>query len=152
MSSAAEQEAVVRTDAATAGAVVERVAAAAPGPHPPAVWPGAPMPLGARFRTGPDGVAGTNFALWAGGAEAVELCLFDEDGTETRLALTELTHEVWHGFVPGVRPGRMGTATGCTAGGTRGRAPGGTRRSSSSIRTPGPWTANSPFRPRCTAM
>ncbi|WP_443067211.1 glycogen debranching protein GlgX [Streptomyces sp. NBC_01423] len=106
MSSAAEQEAVVRTDAATAGAVVERVAAAAPGPHPPAVWPGAPMPLGARFRTGPDGVAGTNFALWAGGAEAVELCLFDEDGTETRLALTELTHEVWHGFVPGVRPGR----------------------------------------------
>ncbi|WP_405761798.1 glycogen debranching protein GlgX [Streptomyces sp. NBC_01420] len=106
MSSAAEQEAVVRTDAATAGAVVERVAAAAPGPRPPAVWPGAPMPLGARFRTGPDGVAGTNFALWAGGAEAVELCLFDEDGTETRLALTELTHEVWHGFVPGVRPGR----------------------------------------------
>ncbi|WSX95443.1 glycogen debranching protein GlgX [Streptomyces sp. NBC_00890] len=86
--------------------MVERVAAAAPGPHPPAVWPGAPMPLGARFRTGPDGVAGTNFALWAGGAEAVELCLFDEDGTETRLALTELTHEVWHGFVPGVRPGR----------------------------------------------
>ncbi|WTY00076.1 glycogen debranching protein GlgX [Streptomyces sp. NBC_01420] len=86
--------------------MVERVAAAAPGPRPPAVWPGAPMPLGARFRTGPDGVAGTNFALWAGGAEAVELCLFDEDGTETRLALTELTHEVWHGFVPGVRPGR----------------------------------------------
>lgn len=41
-------------------------------------------PLGARFRVGPDGVAGTNFALWAGGAEAVELCLFDEDGTETR--------------------------------------------------------------------
>ncbi|WP_026242504.1 MULTISPECIES: glycogen debranching protein GlgX [unclassified Streptomyces] len=105
MSSAAEQETVPRTDAATAGAVVERVAAA-PGPRPPAVWPGAPMPLGARFRTGPDGVAGTNFALWAGGAEAVELCLFDEDGTETRLALTELTHEVWHGFVPGVRPGR----------------------------------------------
>ncbi|SEC49197.1 glycogen operon protein [Streptomyces sp. 2131.1] len=106
MSSAAEQEAVPRTDAATAGAVVERVAAPAPGPRRPAVWPGAPMPLGARFRTGPDGVAGTNFALWAGGAEAVELCLFDEDGTETRLALTELTHEVWHGFVPGVRPGR----------------------------------------------
>nr|WP_256332991.1 glycogen debranching protein GlgX [Streptomyces sp. 2131.1] len=86
--------------------MVERVAAPAPGPRRPAVWPGAPMPLGARFRTGPDGVAGTNFALWAGGAEAVELCLFDEDGTETRLALTELTHEVWHGFVPGVRPGR----------------------------------------------
>ena len=42
---------------------------------------------GARFRVGPDGVAGTNFALWAGGAEAVELCLFDDDGrAETRAA------------------------------------------------------------------
>ncbi|WP_443049103.1 glycogen debranching protein GlgX [Streptomyces sp. NBC_00316] len=76
------------------------------GRRPPAVWPGAPMPLGARFRVGPDGVAGTNFALWAGGAEAVELCLFDEEENETRLPLTELTHEVWHGFVPGVRPGQ----------------------------------------------
>ncbi|MFG2503447.1 glycogen debranching protein GlgX [Streptomyces sp. NPDC048441] len=70
------------------------------------VWPGAPTPLGARFRVGPDGVAGTNFALWAGGAEAVELCLFDDEGVETRCPLTELTHEIWHGFVPGVRPGR----------------------------------------------
>ncbi|MFE6037086.1 glycogen debranching protein GlgX [Streptomyces sp. NPDC056452] len=64
------------------------------------------MPLGARFRVGPDGVAGTNFALWAGGAEAVELCLFDAQGRETRLPLTELTHEIWHGFVPGVRAGQ----------------------------------------------
>nr|WP_104789259.1 glycogen debranching protein GlgX [Streptomyces sp. QL37]PPQ59821.1 glycogen debranching enzyme GlgX [Streptomyces sp. QL37] len=64
------------------------------------------MPLGARYRVGPDGVAGTNFALWAGGAEAVELCLFDERGTETRLPLTELTHEIWHGFVPGVGAGQ----------------------------------------------
>ncbi|WP_267244743.1 glycogen debranching protein GlgX [Streptomyces sp. PR69] len=64
------------------------------------------MPLGARYRSGPDGVAGTNFALWSGGAEAVEVCLFDDDGAETRLPLTELTHEVWHGFVPGVAPGQ----------------------------------------------
>ncbi|MFI9205497.1 glycogen debranching protein GlgX [Streptomyces sp. NPDC053048] len=72
------------------------------------VWPGSPEPLGARFRAGADGVAGTNFALWAGGAEAVELCLFDDspEGGEIRLPLTELTHEVWHGFVPGVLPGR----------------------------------------------
>ncbi|GAA3491970.1 glycogen debranching protein GlgX [Streptomyces cremeus] len=75
------------------------------GPRPP-VWPGTPNPLGARFRVGPDGVAGTNFALWAGGAEAVEVCLFDEAGAQTRLPLVELTHEVWHGFVPGVRPGQ----------------------------------------------
>ncbi|MFH9368451.1 glycogen debranching protein GlgX [Streptomyces anulatus] len=110
MSSAAEQEAV-RDPEAVAGARVETAAAhradaTRAGASAPAVWPGAPMPLGARFRIGPDGVAGTNFALWAGGAEAVELCLFDERGAETRCPLTELTHEIWHGFVPGVRPGQ----------------------------------------------
>ncbi|MFB6980894.1 glycogen debranching protein GlgX [Streptomyces scopuliridis] len=77
-----------------------------PGAPKPVVWPGAPTPLGARYRVGPDGVAGTNFALWAGGAEAVEVCLFDDSGAETRLSLTELTHEIWHGFVPGIRPGQ----------------------------------------------
>ncbi|GGW04052.1 glycogen operon protein GlgX homolog [Streptomyces narbonensis] len=51
-------------------------------------------------------MTGTNFALWAGGAEAVELCLFDADGTERRLPLTELTHEIWHGFVPGIGAGQ----------------------------------------------
>ncbi|MBZ9642396.1 glycogen debranching protein GlgX [Streptomyces sp. PSKA30] len=109
MSSAAEQEAVAEQGAAgqqgPAAAVngVQRRAPEVP------VWPGAPTPLGARFRVGPDGVAGTNFALWAGGAEAVELCLFDEEGgetTERRHRLTELTHEIWHGFVPGVMPGQ----------------------------------------------
>ncbi|WDG28574.1 glycogen debranching protein GlgX [Streptomyces sp. CA-278952] len=110
MSSAAEQEAVQNREAvAGAGAEIaeaRRADAARAGVSSPAVWPGAPMPLGARFRVGPDGVAGTNFALWAGGAEAVELCLFDERDAETRCPLTELTHEIWHGFVPGVRPGR----------------------------------------------
>ncbi|MFJ9405711.1 glycogen debranching protein GlgX [Streptomyces sp. NPDC101393] len=76
-------------------------------PVPPAaVRPGSPTPLGARYRTGPDGTAGTNFALWAGGAEAVEICLFDDEERETRHQLTELTHEIWHGFLPGVRPGQ----------------------------------------------
>ncbi|MEU8684591.1 glycogen debranching protein GlgX [Streptomyces sp. NPDC048611] len=90
MSSAPEQEAVADEPLA-----------------PPAdIRPGSPTPLGARYRTGPDGVAGTNFALWAGGAEAVELCLFDDAERETRHALTELTHEIWHGFLPGVRPGQ----------------------------------------------
>ncbi|MEW1752516.1 glycogen debranching protein GlgX [Streptomyces angustmyceticus] len=90
MSSAPEQEAVADEPVA-----------------PPAdIRPGSPTPLGARYRTGPDGIAGTNFALWAGGAEAVELCLFDDAERETRHALTELTHEIWHGFLPGVRPGQ----------------------------------------------
>ncbi|MEV6471844.1 glycogen debranching protein GlgX [Streptomyces sp. NPDC051657] len=109
MSSAAEQEAVQDPEAVagTGAEIAEaRAVAARAGALSPAVWPGAPMPLGARFRVGPDGVAGTNFALWAGGAEAVELCLFDERGAETRCPLTELTHEIWHGFVPGVRPGQ----------------------------------------------
>ncbi|MGP3968653.1 glycogen debranching protein GlgX [Streptomyces sp. 6N223] len=81
------------------------------------IWPGRPQPLGARFLTateGPDGTEGTNFALWAGGADAVELCLFDFDDAgeaggverETRCPLAELTHEIWHGFLPGVRPGQ----------------------------------------------
>ncbi|MBW5485951.1 glycogen debranching protein GlgX [Streptomyces bambusae] len=115
MSSAAEQEAVEAVGGAVRGGgaaapvphVVGQVngrAQAAPRPAP-AVWPGSAHPLGARYRTGPDGVAGTNFALWAPAAEAVELCLFDAAGAETRCALAELTHEIWHGFVPGVRPG-----------------------------------------------
>ncbi|MFF7457791.1 glycogen debranching protein GlgX [Kitasatospora sp. NPDC008115] len=68
-------------------------------------WPGSRQPLGARFHPGPDGRPGTNFALWAGGAEAVDLCLFDDDGRETRLRLTEQDAQTWHGFVPGVLPG-----------------------------------------------
>lgn len=84
------------------------VGAAARERPPPVepVWPGAPTPLGARFRVGPDGTAGTNFALWAGGAESVDLCLFDDAGRERRAPLTELTHEIWHGFVPDVLPGQ----------------------------------------------
>ncbi|MFI9376657.1 glycogen debranching protein GlgX [Streptomyces parvulus] len=111
MSSAAEQEAVAgkrAADEARPSVVVNGARRAAPPPTVPA-WPGTPVPLGARFRTGPGQVAGTNFALWAGGAEAVELCLFDGPGPgarESRVRLTELTHEIWHGFVPGVLPGQ----------------------------------------------
>ncbi|WP_189764172.1 glycogen debranching protein GlgX [Streptomyces xanthochromogenes] len=109
MSSAAEQKAVQSAVGGAPGTEGSRTVnghRGEPGALRPPVWPGAPTPLGARFRVGPDGVAGTNFALWAGGAESVELCLFDAAGTETRLVLTELTHEIWHGFVPGVRPGQ----------------------------------------------
>ncbi|AXK34085.1 glycogen debranching enzyme GlgX [Streptomyces armeniacus] len=76
------------------------------GTEPTTAWPGSPQPLGARHHLGPDGVAGTNFALWAGEAEGVEVCLFDDAGRETRHRLTELTHEIWHGFLPGVAPGQ----------------------------------------------
>jgi pullulanase/glycogen debranching enzyme len=64
-------------------------------------WPGAPYPQGARW----DG-AGTNFALYTEPATAVEVCLFDEAGGETRVALEESLGFVWHGYVPGVGPGQ----------------------------------------------
>jgi glycogen operon protein len=64
-------------------------------------WPGQPFPLGARW----DG-EGTNFALFAGDAEAVDLCLYDENDRETRIPLEETTYHIWHGYLPDVGPGR----------------------------------------------
>jgi isoamylase len=64
-------------------------------------WPGRPYPLGAGY----DGV-GTNFALFSEVAEYVELCLFDEDGTETRVRLPEVDGFVHHGYLLGVGPGQ----------------------------------------------
>ncbi|MDE2162739.1 MAG: glycogen debranching protein GlgX [Alphaproteobacteria bacterium] len=63
---------------------------------------GRPYPLGATF----DG-QGVNFALFSANAEKVELCLFDDDGAREleRLSLPECTEEVWHGYLPGARPG-----------------------------------------------
>ncbi len=51
---------------------------------------------------------GTNFALFSAYAERVELCLFDESGaTETaRITLPEYTDEIFHGYLPGVKPGQ----------------------------------------------
>ena len=65
------------------------------------VWPGLPEPLGATW----DG-EGTNFALFSEAAERVELCLFDDDGRETRgSALPRSRPTCWHGYVPGIAPG-----------------------------------------------
>src|SRR5690606_27541932 len=64
-------------------------------------WPGRPAPLGATF----DG-AGTNFSLFSDVADFVEVCLFDDDGTETRVRLEEVTAFCHHGYLPGVMPGQ----------------------------------------------
>ncbi|HJF12806.1 alpha-amylase family glycosyl hydrolase, partial [Corynebacterium falsenii] len=72
----------------------------APG-EPLLVWPGKAYPLGATF----DG-NGTNFALHSDVAEKVELCLFDKEGDETRIPLTEVDANIWHGFIPGITPGQ----------------------------------------------
>ncbi|TVR61639.1 MAG: glycogen debranching enzyme GlgX [Spirochaetaceae bacterium] len=68
------------------------------------VWPGLPYPLGATW----DG-SGTNFALFSAHAERVELCLFDDGGSEEtdRIELPEFTHEIWHGYLPDIRPNQL---------------------------------------------
>jgi isoamylase len=65
-------------------------------------WPGRAYPLGATY----DGT-GTNFALFSEVAQAVELCLFAGDGSETRIALSEVDGFVWHAFLPGIQPGQL---------------------------------------------
>jgi isoamylase len=65
------------------------------------VWPGDSYPLGASY----DG-AGTNFAVFSEVAEQVDLCLFADDGAETRVALREVDGFIWHGYLPGVGPGQ----------------------------------------------
>jgi len=65
------------------------------------VWPGTAYPLGATY----DGT-GTNFALFSEAADRVELCLFADDGTETRVRLPERDAFVWHGYLLNIGPGQ----------------------------------------------
>ena len=53
---------------------------------------------------------GVNFALFSEHATGVELCLFDDlEATEEniRIPVSEQTDQVWHGFLPDVRPGQL---------------------------------------------
>ena len=72
-----------------------------PATEPGRPWPGQSAPLGASW----DG-AGTNFALHTASGEAVDLCLFDEAGHESRLPLEQTSGHVWHGYLPGIGPGQ----------------------------------------------
>ena len=67
------------------------------------VLPGRPVPLGARW----DG-EGVNFAVFSEGATRVALCLYDDEGEReiARISLPERSGDVWHGYLPGVRPGQ----------------------------------------------
>ena len=68
-------------------------------------WPGNPYPLGASY----DGV-GVNFAIFSEHARKVELCLFDSHDARAereRIELPEHTHHVFHGYLPGVKPGQL---------------------------------------------
>jgi isoamylase len=80
---------------------VERRAGGARDTSAIQVWPGTPYPLGATY----DGV-GTNFSVFSEVAQRVELCLFNDAGTETRVDLPEMTALCWHGYFPNVQPGQ----------------------------------------------
>jgi pullulanase/glycogen debranching enzyme len=62
---------------------------------------GLAAPLGAQY----DG-EGINFTLYSAHAERVELCLFDGQQREVRLPLPARSGDIWHGYLPGGRPGQ----------------------------------------------
>ena len=59
------------------------------------------LPAGCAFDGG-----GTNFAIFSEVADRIELCLFDDDGRETRVDLPGANGLVWHGYLPRVGPGQ----------------------------------------------
>ncbi len=68
-------------------------------------YPGSPYPLGATW----DG-NGVNFALYADKATGVELCLFKSTTDEkefVKLKMNERSHQVWHIYIPGLKPGQL---------------------------------------------
>ncbi|HEV8020252.1 MAG TPA: glycogen debranching protein GlgX, partial [Candidatus Lustribacter sp.] len=71
---------------------------------PKGLEPGTSFPLGATW----DGT-GVNFALFSAHAERVDVCIFDSRGRReiARFTLPEYTDEVWHGYLPGLRPGAL---------------------------------------------
>ncbi len=70
----------------------------------PTLGAGRPWPMGATV----DGT-GVNFAVFSAHATQVDLCLFDNSGqTElVRLPLPAQTGDVWHGHLPGCKPGQV---------------------------------------------
>jgi len=69
------------------------------------MWPGRPYPLGATW----DG-QGVNFALFSENATRVDLCLFSHELQEQethRIRIEERTDQVWHVYLPEVRPGQF---------------------------------------------
>jgi isoamylase len=68
-------------------------------------WPGKPYPLGATWVGN-----GVNFAIFSEHATGIELCLFDNIDApheNARVPLREQTGQVWHVFLPEVRPGQL---------------------------------------------
>ncbi|AAT88275.1 glycogen debranching enzyme [Leifsonia xyli subsp. xyli] len=59
-----------------------------------------PYPLGVTLLSG-----GANVAVYSERADRVTVCVFGEDGAETRTELTDRTGHVFHGVVPGMATG-----------------------------------------------
>src|SRR5438128_11302499 len=69
------------------------------------VWLGKPYPLGATWQG-----QGVNFALYSENATGVDLCLFDNVDSpqeEIRIRMTEQSVQVWHGFLPDIKPPQL---------------------------------------------
>src|SRR6202795_5008260 len=72
---------------------------------PVKIWLGYPYPLGATWLGN-----GVNFAIFSETATSVDLCLFDEVEARQeniRIPMTEQTDQVWHVYLPDVRPGQL---------------------------------------------
>jgi isoamylase len=68
------------------------------------VWPGIPYPLGATWQGN-----GVNFAVFSENATGVDVCLFDTPDAQNesvRIRMTEQTDQVWHVFLPEIKPGQ----------------------------------------------
>src|ERR1700692_1898058 len=72
---------------------------------PVKIWLGYPYPLGATWLGN-----GVNFAIFSETATSVDLCLFDSMDApkeNMRIPVTEHTDQVWHVFLPDVKPGQL---------------------------------------------
>ncbi len=72
---------------------------------PVKIWLGYPYPLGATWLGN-----GVNFAVFSETATSVDLCLFDSLDAQQeniRIPVTEQTDQVWHIFLPDVKPGQL---------------------------------------------
>jgi len=67
------------------------------------IGPGHWDPLGVNLTDAAADIA--NVALWAPGADRVDLCVFDVAGRQTSITLPELTLGVHHGRIRGISPG-----------------------------------------------
>jgi pullulanase/glycogen debranching enzyme len=64
--------------------------------------PGTSYPLAAMYDS-----SGTNFAVFSEIAERIDLGLFDEDGRETRITMSERDGYNWHVYLTGIGPGQQ---------------------------------------------